>query len=145
VSSRGKNQRLLLNLLLRSWQLKQQAELAAGSTQELSREQAMLNAEQSLGKGATQAQIAQARQYAAEKWDTANAIKAEAAAQKLLPEARENASYKQDVEDLKTALAAKKISQEQFNQTSERLKQPTRQTWQNPSPAGSHSSAIRSR
>jgi hypothetical protein len=68
----------------------------------------MLNAEQSLGKGATQAQIAQARQYAAEKWDTANAIKAEAAAQKLLPEARENASYKQDVEDLNTALAAKK-------------------------------------
>ncbi|WJS52128.1 tape measure protein [Enterobacter roggenkampii] len=101
--------------------LKQQAEMAAGSTQELSREQAMLNAEQSLGKGATQAQIAQARQYAAEKWDTANAIKAEAAAQKLLPEARENASYKQDVEDLNTALAAKKISQEQYNQTSERL------------------------
>lgn len=101
--------------------LKQQAELAAGSTQELSREQAMLNAEQSLGKGATQAQIAQARQYAAEKWDTANAIKAEAAAQKLLPEARENASYKQDVDDLKTALAAKKISQEQYDKTAERL------------------------
>ncbi|MCK7019650.1 tape measure protein [Enterobacter kobei] len=101
--------------------LKQQAELAAGSTQELSREQAMLNAEQSLGKGASQAQIAQARQYAAEKWDTANAIKAEAAAQKLLPEARENASYKQDVDDLKTALAAKKISQEQYDKTAERL------------------------
>lgn len=101
--------------------LRQQAELAAGSTQELSREQAMLNAEQSLGKGATQAQIAQARQYAAEKWDTANAIKAEAAAQKLLPEARENASYKQDVDDLKTALAAKKISQEQYDKTAERL------------------------
>lgn len=101
--------------------LKQQAELAAGSTQELSREQAMLNAEQSIGKGATQAQIAEARQYAAAKWDTANAIKAQAAAEKLLPEARENASYKQDVEDLNTALAAKKISQEQFNQTSERL------------------------
>ncbi|CZV92796.1 tape measure protein [Enterobacter hormaechei] len=101
--------------------LKQQAELAAGSTQELSREQAMLNAEQSLGKGATQAQIAEARQYAAAKWDTANAIKAQAAAEKLLPEARENASYKQDVEDLNTALAAKKISQEQFDKTSERL------------------------
>ncbi|EHF4994383.1 tape measure protein [Enterobacter hormaechei] len=101
--------------------LKQQAELAAGSTQELSREQAILNAEQSLGKGATQAQIAEARQYAAEKWDTANAIKAEAAAQKLLPEARENASYKQDVDDLKTALAAKKISQEQYDKTAERL------------------------
>ncbi|MDU4613161.1 MAG: tape measure protein [Enterobacter sp.] len=103
--------------------LKQQAELAAGSTQELSREQAMLNAEQYLGKGATQAQIAQARQYAAEKWDTANAIKAEAAAQKLLPEARENASYKQDVEDLKTALAAKKINQDQYNKTAERLEE----------------------
>lgn len=103
--------------------LKQQAELAAGSTQELSREQAMLNAEQSLGKGATQAQIAQARQYASEKWDTANAIKAEAAAQKLLPEARENASYKQDVEDLKTALAAKKINQDQYNKTAERLEE----------------------
>ncbi|WP_445445303.1 tape measure protein [Citrobacter freundii] len=101
--------------------LKQQAELAAGSTQELSREQAILNAEQSLGKGATQAQIAEARQYAAIKWDTANAIKAQVAAEKLLPEARENANYKQDVEDLNTALAAKKISQEQFNKTSERL------------------------
>ncbi|MDF7702514.1 tape measure protein [Enterobacter hormaechei] len=101
--------------------LKQQAELAAGSTQELSREQAMLNAEQSLGKGANQAQIAEARQYAAAKWDTANALKAQAAAEKLLPEARENASYRQDVEALNTALTAKKISQEQFNQTSERL------------------------
>lgn len=101
--------------------LKQQAELAAGSTQELSREQAMLNAEQSLGKGATKAQIAEARQYAAAKLDTANALKAQAAAEKLLPEARENASYRQDVEALNTALTAKKISQEQFNQTSERL------------------------
>lgn len=101
--------------------LKQQSELAADSTNKLSREQAILAAQQSLGKGATKEQIALAGQYAAKKWDTANAIKAEAAAQKLLPEAAENASYKQDVEDLNTALAAKKISQEQFNQTSERL------------------------
>ncbi|KUQ08848.1 hypothetical protein AWI07_12350 [Enterobacter roggenkampii] len=101
--------------------LKQQSDLAAGSTQELSREQAILTAQQSLGKGATKEQIALAGQYAAKKWDTANAIKAEAAAQKLLPESAENASYKQDVEDLNTALAAKKISQEQYNQTSERL------------------------
>lgn len=101
--------------------LKQQSELAADSTNKLSREQAILNAQQSLGKGATKEQIALAGQYAAKKWDTANAIKAQAAAEKLLPEARENASYKQDVEDLNTALSAKKISQEQFNQTSERL------------------------
>lgn len=101
--------------------LKQQSELAADSTNKLSREQAILTAQQSIGKGATKEQIALAGQYAAKKWDTANAIKAEAAAQKLLPEAAENASYKQDVEDLNTALAAKKISQEQFNQTQERL------------------------
>ncbi|MGY5368298.1 tail protein (tape measure) [Enterobacter oligotrophicus] len=101
--------------------LKQQSELAADSTNKLSREQAILNAQQSLGKGATKEQIALAGQYAAAKWDMANAIKAQAAAEKLLPEARENASYKQDVEDLNTALSAKKISQEQFNQTSERL------------------------
>ncbi|EPV8684108.1 tail protein (tape measure) [Enterobacter hormaechei] len=101
--------------------LKQQSELAAESTNNLSREQAILNAQQSLGKGATKDQIAMAGQYAAAKWDTANALKAQAAAEKLLPEARENASYKQDVQDLNTALAAKKISQEQFNQTSERL------------------------
>lgn len=101
--------------------LKQQAELAAGSTQQLSREQAILTAQQSLGAAATQKDLELAGQYAAAKWDTANALKAQAAAEKLLPEARENASYKQDVQDLNTALAAKKISQEQFNQTSERL------------------------
>lgn len=101
--------------------LKQQSELAADSTNKLSREQAILNAQLSLGKGATKEQIALAGQYAAAKWDTANAIKAQAAAEKLLPEARENASYKQDVEDLKTALAAKKISQEQYDKTAERL------------------------
>lgn len=107
--------------------LRQQAELAAGSTQELSREQAILTAQQSLGAAATQKDLALAGQYAAKKWDTANAIKAQAAAEKLLPEAKENASYKQDVEDLNTALTAKKISQEQYNETAERL-EATHQT-----------------
>lgn len=101
--------------------LKQQSELAAGSTQELSREQAVLQAQQSLGKGATQEQIALAGKYRGEIWDTANALKAQAAAEKLFPEARENASYQQDVKDLQTALAAKKITQQQYNQTSEQL------------------------
>ncbi|HFI7529057.1 TPA: tail protein (tape measure) [Escherichia coli] len=107
--------------------LKQQAELAAGSTQQLSREQAILTAQQSLGAAATQKDLELAGQYAAAKWDTANALKAQAAAEKLLPEARENASYKQDVQDLNTALAAKKISQEQYNETAERL-EATHQT-----------------
>ena len=101
--------------------LKQQSELAADSTRELSREQAILTAQLSLGKGATQEQVALAGQYAATKWDTANAIRAQAAAEKLLPEARENASYTQDVKDLQIALAAKKITQQQYDQTSEQL------------------------
>ncbi|HGE8315451.1 TPA: tape measure protein [Serratia marcescens] len=103
--------------------LKQQSELAADSTSELSREQAILTAQLSLGKGATQAQIDMAAEYAAKTWDTANAIKAQAAAEKLLPEAKENANYAQDVKDLNTALAAKKISQEQYNTTAEQLEQ----------------------
>lgn len=103
--------------------LKQQSELAGDSTRELSREQAILTAQQSLGIAATKEDIALAGQYAAAKWDTGNAIRAQAAAEKLLPEAKENASYKQDVEDLNTALSAKKISQEQYNATSERLEQ----------------------
>lgn len=107
--------------------LKQQAELASGSTQQLSREQAILTAQQSLGAAATQKDLELAGQYAAAKWDTANALKAQAAAEKLLPEARENASYKQDVADLNTALAAKKISQVQYNETAERL-EATHQT-----------------
>ncbi|EAV7256828.1 hypothetical protein FC838_19695, partial [Salmonella enterica] len=69
--------------------LKRQSELAAGSTSELSREQAILAAQQSLGKGATQEQIALAGKYRGKIWDTANALKAQAAAEKLLPEARE--------------------------------------------------------
>ncbi|HCE8967501.1 TPA: tape measure protein [Klebsiella pneumoniae] len=101
--------------------LKQQSELAAGSTQELSREQAVLQAQQSLGKGATQEQIALAGKYRGEIWDTANALKAQAAAQKLLPETRENASYQQDMKDLKTALDGKRITQQQYDQTSEQM------------------------
>lgn len=103
--------------------LRQQSELTAKSTQQLSREQAILTAQQSLGAAATQKDLELAGQYAAAKWDTANALKAQAAAEKLLPEARENASYKQDVEDLKTALAAKKINQDQYNKTAERLEE----------------------
>ncbi|MCU7032872.1 tail protein (tape measure) [Enterobacter hormaechei] len=101
--------------------LKQESELVAGTTKQLTREQQLLAAEQSLGAHATEEQKKQAREYKAASLDAANALKAQAAAEKLLPEARENASYKQDVQDLNTALAAKKISQEQFNQTSERL------------------------
>jgi tape measure domain-containing protein len=55
--------------------LRQQSELAADSTRELSREQAILKAQQSLGKAATQDQIKLAGEYAAKTWDVANALK----------------------------------------------------------------------
>lgn len=55
--------------------LKQQSELAATSTQELSREQAILRAGQSLGASATEKQVKEAQAYAAATWDAANALK----------------------------------------------------------------------
>lgn len=54
---------------------KQRAETATGATQDLSREQAMLRAEQSLNKSATAGQIEEIRKYAAAEWDAANAVK----------------------------------------------------------------------
>lgn len=54
---------------------KQRAGLAATSTQELSREQAILRAEQSLNSSATKEQVAEIRKYAAAEWDAANAVK----------------------------------------------------------------------
>lgn len=62
--------------------LRQKAMLAADSSQELSREQAILSAQQSLGKGATQEQIALAGKYAAQAYDVAAAIKAQQKAEK---------------------------------------------------------------
>lgn len=105
--------------------LKQQAELAAGSTQELSRESAMLRAEQSLGKSASADQIQQARAYAAAVWDTTAALKARNA----VPELKENADYtaqKSQLEMIKGAKDAQGnliISQKQYNQASEQLEQ----------------------
>lgn len=68
-------------------QLRQKSLLTAESTRELSREQSILAAQQSLGKGATEEQINLAGQYAAKAWDNANAIKAQAEAEKKRAEA----------------------------------------------------------
>ncbi|STK12643.1 tail length tape measure protein [Escherichia coli] len=57
-------------------ELRQKAELSAGSVGELSRAQAVLNAQQSLGNDATQEQVILAGQYAAKAWDNANALRA---------------------------------------------------------------------
>ncbi|MFP2273200.1 tape measure protein [Enterobacter ludwigii] len=63
-------------------ELRQKAELSAGSVGELSRAQAVLNAQQSLGNDATQEQFILAGQYAAKAWDNANALRAQAKAEK---------------------------------------------------------------
>ncbi|MEL0569292.1 tape measure protein [Citrobacter werkmanii] len=63
-------------------ELRQKSELSAGSVGELSRAQAVLNAQQSLGNDATQEQVILAGQYAAKAWDNANALRAQAKAEK---------------------------------------------------------------
>nr|DAF78397.1 MAG TPA: tail length tape measure protein [Caudoviricetes sp.] len=68
-------------------ELRQKSLLTAESTRDLSREQSILAAQQSLGKGATQEQINLAGQYAAKAWDNANALKAQAEEEKKRVEA----------------------------------------------------------
>lgn len=58
--------------------LKKKSEQTADTTKELSRAQAILSAQQSLGKSATQEQIQQAGDYAAKIWDQNNALKQQA-------------------------------------------------------------------
>lgn len=67
--------------------LRQESLLTADSTKELSREQTILQAQQSLGKGATEEQIRLAGEYKAKAIDNANALKAQAEAEKKRVEA----------------------------------------------------------
>ncbi|WP_409244581.1 tape measure protein [Enterobacter asburiae] len=73
-------------------ELRQKAELSAGSVGELSRAQAVLNAQQSLGNSATEDQIVLAGQLAAKAWDNANALREQAKAEKARTEAASNFS-----------------------------------------------------
>lgn len=66
---------------------RQKSELSAQSASELSRAQAVLGAQQSLGNDATQEQIMLAGQYAAKAWDNANAIREQAKAEKARTDA----------------------------------------------------------
>ena len=103
--------------------LRQQSELAAGSTQELSREQAILRAQQSLGKSATQAQIQEAGKYAAAAWDAAAAAKGVTEALNAIPEQAENKSYAESMQNLKAALNAGKIDLQEYNAATEQMEQ----------------------
>ncbi|WP_240023002.1 tape measure protein [Serratia marcescens] len=101
--------------------LRQKSELAASSTQEFSREQAILTAQQSLGKGATQAQVALAGEYAAKAWDAAAAAKGVTEAIKAMPEKAENKSYAESMQNLKAALDAGKIDLQEYNTATEKM------------------------
>ncbi|EQB1522053.1 tape measure protein [Enterobacter hormaechei] len=68
-------------------ELRQKAELSAGSVGELSRAQAVLNAQQSLGNTATQEQLILAGQLAGKAWDNANALREQAKAERERAEA----------------------------------------------------------
>ncbi|WP_394815683.1 tape measure protein [Enterobacter cloacae] len=63
-------------------ELRQKAELSASSVGELSRAQAVLNAQQSLGNTATQEQLMLAGQLAGKAWDNANALREQAKAER---------------------------------------------------------------
>lgn len=103
--------------------LRQQSELAADSTQELSREQAILRAQQSLGKSTTQAQIQEAGKYAAVAWDAAAAAKGVTEALNAIPEQAENKSYAESMQNLKAALNAGKIDLQEYNAATEQMEQ----------------------
>ncbi|EQC0055652.1 tape measure protein [Klebsiella oxytoca] len=101
--------------------LRQQSELAASSTQELSRDSAILRAQQSLGSAATQAQIQEAGQYAAKAWDAAAAARGVTEALKAIPEQAENKSYTESMQNLKAALNAGKIDLQEYNAATEKM------------------------
>lgn len=101
--------------------LRQQSELAADSTEELSREQAILRAQQSLGNSATQEQIKKAGEYAAKAWDVSAAAKGVTEALKAMPLQAENKSYAESMQNLKAALNAGKIDLKEYNAATEKM------------------------
>lgn len=74
-------------------ELRQKSMLTAASTGELSKQQAILSAQQSLGSTASQEQITLAGQYAAQAYDVAAALKAQQKAEKLKQDTEKD--YKQ--------------------------------------------------
>ncbi len=102
-------------------ELRQKAQLSAGSLGELSRAQAVLNAQQSLGSAATQAQTKEAGEYAAKAWDAAAAARGVTEALKAMPLQAENKSYAESMQNLKAALNAGKIDLKEYNAATEKM------------------------
>lgn len=104
-------------------QMKQQSDLNAVSSQDLTLEQTKLRAEMSLGKNATAAQRAEAVKYATAIWQQSAALKA----RNLIPEVAENDDYSKKtaqlemLKDQKDSQGNLIISQEQYQAESEQL------------------------
>lgn len=103
--------------------LRQESELAADSTEGLTREQQLLRAEQSLGAHATDEQKKKARDYKAAALDAAAAAKGVTEALKAMPEQAENKSYAESMQNLKAALNAGKIDLQEYNAATEQMEQ----------------------
>ncbi|MEG8528082.1 tape measure protein [Klebsiella quasipneumoniae subsp. similipneumoniae] len=103
--------------------LRQESELAADSTEGLTREQQLLRAEQSLGAHATDEQKKKARDYKAAALDAAAAAKGVSEALKAMPEQAENKSYAESMQNLKAALNAGKIDLQEYNAATEQMEQ----------------------
>ncbi|HBQ4450760.1 TPA: tape measure protein [Klebsiella pneumoniae subsp. pneumoniae] len=103
--------------------LRQESELAADSTEGLTREQQLLRAEQSLGAHATDEQKRQAREYKAAAIDAAAAARGVTEALKAMPEQAENKSYADSMQNLKAALNAGKIDLQEYNAATEQMEQ----------------------
>ncbi|HHM1029118.1 tape measure protein [Klebsiella pneumoniae] len=104
-------------------QLRQESVLAADSTEGLTREQQLLRAEQSLGAHATDEQKKKARDYKAAALDAAAAAKGVSEALRAMPEQAENKSYADSMQNLKAALNAGKIDQQEYNAATEQMEQ----------------------
>ncbi|WP_117121072.1 tape measure protein [Klebsiella variicola] len=103
--------------------LRQESELAADSTEGLTREQQLLRAEQSLGAHATDEQKKKARDYKAAALDAAAAAKGVSEALRAMPEQAENKSYADSMQNLKAALNAGKIDLQEYNAATEQMEQ----------------------
>ncbi|QGX91650.1 hypothetical protein EFZ10_08425 [Tatumella sp. TA1] len=105
--------------------MRQKADLSSIATEDLSLEQAKLQARLALGKAATTAQIAESDRYTTVIWQQAAAIKA----RNLVPETRENDDYQKKQQQLdilkgQTDSNGKLlITQEQYQEQSEQLAQ----------------------
>lgn len=93
-------------------ELQQRADVAAGSTAELTRQQVILRAEQSLGEGATKQQIQLAGELAAKAYDTAAALKSQTEADKARLKVQND--FRQIQKTATPSIAADETYQEQL-------------------------------